>query len=1161
MGKQQKRFNWKARAQPEGEVDLSAGRQLEARLGGGAGLKGRGGAAWEGSNALVLPSSGNKFKPSSCGPAVGKILSRKQRKRLEKIVDQKKKKEGRAELLAALQTVQADSLAGMESLASVQTKGVKRQLEEREELPVVMQQETVAPTPPVAETKLEKKKRRRANLAKEKKVKEAKRPDIVGYSESSSEDSSEDSDQEEQQEGGTEQRVDSRVEESVVERISDEKADDDADDQVVPNTTEVTRPDEEEPDEAVPATSHRPAGLQLVTVSRGAGMAAARARLPILGQEQEIMELVGSQGVLVLSGETGCGKTTQLPQFLYEAGYAGPGLIGVTQPRRVAATAMAARVGSELGLGQEVVSYQVRYEGTVTDQTRVKFMTDGVLLREVERDFLLRSYSVIIIDEAHERSVFTDILLGLLSRIVPLRLKKTPDCPLKVIIMSATLRVTDFTSNPRLFLPAPPVVSVDSRQFPVTVHFNKRTVEDYLGESLRKVCKIHRELPEGGILVFVTGQQEVNTLVRKLRERFPSARQDQEGTSQKEEEEEEYIRTRLDREKQFRKKKKVATTGPTVSELLPDIELSDYAVQPLDDTEGDGAEDGEEEDLDLDDPEEGGAGPGGGAPLHVLPLYSLLDREKQARVWAGAPPGARLCVVATNIAETSLTIPGVKFVVDTGRVKVKHWDRVTGVSTFLVDWVSRAQANQRAGRAGRQGPGHCYRLYSSAVFSDLAEFTRPEILSRPVDDLLLQMKAMGIEKVQNFPFPSPPSAEQLRAGETRLQQLGCLARPPPGLPASQAERARWSCAVTPLGRAVACFPLAPRYGKMLALARQHDLLPLALSLVAALTVPELLVDTAGSGKLRQLRRSWAGQGASLQLGDAAVLLGAVAAASKASWCPQYCASVGIRHKAVQEFRRLRRQLASEVGRVSGEAELGVGELAVPTPGQARLLAQLLLAGSPDRVARLEEGGASRYTTGELAEQVSLHPGSVLARHPPAWCVYTDIQEREGVVRLGGVTAVEPAWLPSLCPALTTLGPALTTPAPTFSPPRVLATFQPTFGAQAWKLPPTQLEMPRCLDKFKWFGRFLLEGVAAPALQKFSSSLLSSPLVMVKSWSSLQKRTEALLAALAGRECDSGARLAELWAGEPQYLLQPYLAWLPDSLHQDVRSIWPPAVAQ
>jgi len=259
-----------------------------------------------------------------------------------------------------------------------------------------------------------------------------------------------------------------------------------------------------------------------VHVERREEIKESRSKLPIITEEQVIMEKINDNDIVIICGETGSGKTTQVPQFLYEAGYAEDGLmVGVTEPRRVAAISMSKRVNDEMNFAEQdaIVSYQIRYEGTSAPSTRIKFMTDGVLLKEVQCDFLLSKYSAIIIDEAHERSVYTDILIGLLSRIVPLRNKKGN--ALKLIIMSATLRVEDFTENRRLFERIPPVIKVESRQFPVSIHFNKHTYADYLAEAYRKVCKIHKSLPDGGILLFVTGQQEVNILCSKLRKAFP----------------------------------------------------------------------------------------------------------------------------------------------------------------------------------------------------------------------------------------------------------------------------------------------------------------------------------------------------------------------------------------------------------------------------------------------------------------------------------------------------------------------------------------------------------------------------------------------------------------------------------------------------------------
>jgi len=1170
MGKQKKGFNWKARAQPGGEVDLTEAKKLEGKVEFAGFDKRKTNGEYEGSNALVLPSEGNKFKKAGDVPLVGRILSKKQRKRLEKIVDQKKKKESRADLIVALKSVQVDSLAGMESLASAQTKGVKRQLVENKEDLVLMQEEKGNGESQIM------KKFKRPKTSKKDQI-NLNRPDIVGFDSESSDDSDDEFEEEGEDEISSENTKNDNEKENIeaaIECPSSGKPLSANEELKTPSSnlesSSITVSQNRDTDEvpSIDPTSYKPGHLKFVQVNRTEEISLSRSKLPIIAEEQLIMETINSQGVVVLSGETGSGKTTQLPQFLYEAGYASDGkIIGITEPRRVAATAMAKRVAEELGLDNSIVSYQIRYEGNVTEKTKIKFMTDGVLLREVEKDFLLSRYSVIIIDEAHERSAFTDILIGLLSRIVPLRHKK--GSPLKVIIMSATLRVTDFTENRRMFKISPPVISVESRQFPVTVHFNKKTQEDYLGEAFRKVCKIHKQLPEGGILVFLTGQQEVNTMVRKLRAMFPGNG----GVLEEPIEDEKEMGKVLDREKHSRKK---MSKKPPIS-VLPEIDLASYNIQPLDDTDAD-IHDGEDEDADLDEEDDTSTPTGLIAPLHVLPLYSLLSNERQSLIFSGAPPGSRLCVVATNVAETSLTIPGVKYVVDTGKVKVKHWDKVTGVTTFLVDWTSQAQANQRAGRAGRQGPGHCYRLYSSAVFNnDMKDFSLPEILKRPVDDLVLQMKTMNIDKVVNFPFPSCPDMVQLRTAETRLQQLGALQAPPPNLPLKELEKLKFCSSVTPLGKCISSFPLAPRFGKMLALAHQHNLLPLALTLVSALTVQEVLVerslpgdaeseDKKLPGQLKRVRKEWAGQGNCLKLGDSMVLVQAVIAAERMGYCPEFCSSVGLRHKAMLEIRRLRKQLAAEVGRVlPGEKDLLQLNLEAPDQTQARLLQQLLLAGSPNMVARrlpVEEGGKNDgYRAGAMEEQVFIHQASVLKQASPTWVVYQELFETESKVVMRGITEVDPEWLPIFCPGLCSLGSPLSTPEPRYcnSSGRVMASFQGTFGPCAWPLPTTEQEMPASLDKYKWFGRFLLEGKVAPSLAKYSSSMLSNPLVMVKSWSNLQKRTEVLVKALAKENVDNGRHLAKVWEKTPSYLLPAFLSWLPEVLHQDITKMWPPSV--
>ena len=276
------------------------------------------------------------------------------------------------------------------------------------------------------------------------------------------------------------------------------------------------------------------------TVKRSAAMSGARMELPILAEEQAIVEAIRMNPVVMIAGETGSGKTTQVPQMLYEAGFGfkdsvDSGMIAITQPRRVAAVSLSARMREELCLpaSSALVAHQIRYSSSTSPETSIKFMTDGVLLREMATDFLLSRYSVVIVDEAHERGVNTDVLIGLLSRVASLREKKwregkdvreenarDPIRPLRIVIMSATLRISDFASNTTLFATQPPVVHIPARQHPVTTHFARKTVSDYLGEAYKKVCKIHARLPPGGVLVFLTGQGEIQGLCRKLEARY-----------------------------------------------------------------------------------------------------------------------------------------------------------------------------------------------------------------------------------------------------------------------------------------------------------------------------------------------------------------------------------------------------------------------------------------------------------------------------------------------------------------------------------------------------------------------------------------------------------------------------------------------------------------
>ncbi|RMC05725.1 hypothetical protein DUI87_17268 [Hirundo rustica rustica] len=1102
MGRARRRHNWKARL-PQGPAPPPAAEPLELplELGDGATLKGI-----DESNALVLPAKkAKKKKVSHVVQQQKKPLSKKQKRNLQKVLEQKEKKKQRAELLSKLNEVQA-SEAEMKLLYTTSKLGIGERIYQMKRVT----QEPKADVPEKIRSVGGANKRRHSSGS-------ASEPEEEP---SSSEEEKEEQKQDPEKSSASAVNAAGKAEGGVGKAGAEQPP---------------AGPRAPGPQAAPSRAPCKPAVF--VPVDRTPQVQEARLKLPILAEEQVVMEAINENPVVIICGETGSGKTTQVPQFLYEAGYASSGgTIGITEPRRVAAVSVSQRVAKEMNLSHRVVSYQIRYEGNVTDETQIKFMTDGVLLKEIQKDFLLSKYNVIIIDEAHERSVYTDILIGLLSRIVPLRQKK--GLPLKLIIMSATLRVEDFTDNARLFSVKPPVVQVDARQFPVTVHFNKKTpLDDYSGECFRKVCKIHRMLPAGGILVFLTGQVEVHSLCRRLRKAFPYQKKSTAGGEDDKEDSVEEIR----KFKKSRKRRKVLT--------LPKIDLNNYSVVPVDEGDedrdidsDDDAATGSDLDLDLGDGDSGEDEKSDlSLPLYVLPLYSLLAPEKQAKVFRAPPPGTRLCVVATNVAETSLTIPGIKYVVDCGRAKRRFYDRITGVSSFRVTWISQASADQRAGRAGRTEPGHCYRLYSSAVFMDFEKFSAPEITRRPVEDLILQMKSLNIEKVINFPFPTPPPTEALAAAEELLIALGALKEPPMTGRLKQQLAAKLSCPISALGRVMATFPVAPRYAKMLALSRQHECLPYTITIVSAMTVRELFEELdrpAGSeeeaaqlkgrrARFLQMQKVWAGQGPMQKLGDLMVML---------------------------------------VNSVCADAGLYVDpKMKPPTEAQVTYLRQIVLAGLGDHVARrvqaeelLDDKWKNAYKTALLEDPVFIHPSSVLFKELPEFVVYQEIVETTKLY-MKGVSAVEPEWIPALLPPYCHFGKPLEEPSPSYCPGtgRVRCHRPSVFYRVGWQLPAVEVDYPAGIERYKHFARFLLEGKVIKKLSSYRQCLLSSPLIMLKTWSKLQPRTEALLQALVKENCDNRDALLAAWKKNPKYLLAAYRQWLPEAMHAELALKWPP----
>ncbi|WWD17862.1 hypothetical protein CI109_102306 [Kwoniella shandongensis] len=794
------------------------------------------------------------------------------------------------------------------------------------------------------------------------------------------------------------------------------------------------------------------------TLKRRDSATEARMGLPILAEEQSIIEAILMHPVVIICGETGSGKTTQVPQMLYEAGFGfkgsdNPGMIAVTQPRRVAAVSLAERVRSELNLPTTsgVVAHQIRYSSTTSPNTSIKFMTDGVLLRELASDFLLSRYSVVVVDEAHERGVNTDVLVGVLSRVAKLREKLWRDGqkevkPLRIVVMSATLRVSDFAENPTLFNKPPPVIHIQARQHPVTIHFSRRTVSDYVTEAYKKVAKIHARLPPGGILVFMTGQSEIQGLCRKLEKKY--------GKKQ--------VSTQSEA-------KTSEVSLPAEEREVEDVDLGGDNDLAADVDDGAAESDPEALDTDDDDDMDGLVGleldEAADAPMHVLPLYSLLSNEQQMQVFKPPPEGHRLVIIATNVAETSLTIPGIRYVVDSGRAKERHYDPSNSVQSFQVSWISKASASQRAGRAGRTGPGHCYRLYSSALYEDhFQQFSKPEILRMPIEGVVLQMKSMNIDAVVNFPFPTPPDRIALRKAESLLTHLGALSLPTNTRMINGIQQiGSLGGQITDLGKAMAGYPVSPRFAKMLAIGQQHDCLAYVIAIVAGMSVgdpfmheqaievdededavaPELghirSEEVREKEERKETRRRYfkahqqfmaLGQGAS----DMFKLLAAIGA-YEYDPTPMFCTKNFLRAKAMQEIHQLRAQISSI-------AKVPLGRLLPPNETQLKVIRQILTAGFIDQVAVREDlvlkkggsGGTYESTRGVPyrgvglgPESIYIHPSSTLFhRSPPDFLVFSEVV-RTSKTWMKGNTKINPAWLTSLGKGLCTFSKPMDVP--------------------------------------------------------------------------------------------------------------------------------------
>lgn len=457
-----------------------------------------------------------------------------------------------------------------------------------------------------------------------------------------------------------------------------------------------------------------------------------REYLPVFGVRSELLSVVQENQIAVIVGETGSGKTTQLTQYLHEAGLTRFGMIGCTQPRRVAAMSVAKRVSEEMGceLGQEV-GYTIRFEDETSESTLIKYMTDGILLRESLKDADLDAYSCIVMDEAHERSLNTDVLFGLLRGVAARRRD------LKVVVTSATLNAERFSE----FFGGVPIFRIPGRTFKVDTYFAKVPPVDYVEAAVKQALTIHFSHPPGDILVFMTGQEDVEAVCGLMAERVAA--------------------------------------------------VEDQGV----------------------------------APLLLLPMYSQLPADLQARIFEAAERGTRKCIVSTNIAETSLTVDGIRYVVDSGYSKLKVYNPKVGMDALQLTPESQANASQRSGRAGRTGPGYCFRLFTERQFvSELLPTQVPEIQRTNLASVVLLLKSLGVEDLRAFDFMDPPPQDNIGNSMYQLWVLGALDN---------------DGALTPLGRKMVEFPLDPSLAKMLLYAEQLGCTQEILLIVSLLSVPSV----------------------------------------------------------------------------------------------------------------------------------------------------------------------------------------------------------------------------------------------------------------------------------------------------------------------------------
>ncbi|KAK7867570.1 hypothetical protein R5R35_004320 [Gryllus longicercus] len=618
-----------------------------------------------------------------------------------------------------------------------------------------------------------------------------------------------------------------------------------------------------------------------------------RRYLPVFAVRQELLNVIRENSVVIIVGETGSGKTTQLTQYLHEDGYSRYGMIGCTQPRRVAAMSVAKRVSDEMGthLGDEV-GYAIRFEDCTSEKTIIKYMTDGILLRESLREADLDNYSAIIMDEAHERSLSTDVLFGLLREVVARR------HDLKLIVTSATMDATKFA----MFFGNVPTFTIPGRTFPVDTFFSKNPVEDYVDSAVKQALQIHLQPQEGDILIFMPGQEDIEVTCEVLAER------------------------------------------------LGEI---DNAPQ-----------------------------------LSVLPIYSQLPSDLQAKIFQRSQGGLRKCVVATNIAETSLTVDGIMFVVDSGYCKLKVYNPRIGMDALQIYPISQANANQRSGRAGRTGPGQCFRLYTERQYKDeLLVTTVPEIQRTNLANTVLLLKSLGVQDLLQFHFMDPPPQDNILNSLYQLWILGALDH---------------TGALTALGRQMAEFPLDPPQCQMLIVSCQMGCSADILIIVSMLSVPSIFYRPKG----REEEADAVREKFQVPESDHLTYLNVYNQWKTNNYSAAWCNDHFIHVKAMRKVREVRQQLKDIL--VQQKIEV------VSCGTEWDIIRKCICSAYFHQAARLK--GIGEYVNCRTGMPCHLHPTSALfgMGFTPDYVVYHElIMTTKEYMQC--VTAVDGHWLAELGP--------------------------------------------------------------------------------------------------------------------------------------------------